>query len=172
MTGMSFLSFTFFFLNTSLQMNAYTAALSVALSNCCVLTSSCNSIQSKNGSLHERRLKRTLHSTDVQSFYSAKFWIKKWRSHSLQRLLFEPLFYFTVIALFNGYSLNGYIRKCTHPRVQVILDEKLLKVISDCWNLQKWMLFWFIDDFMIICFQNNESAFSIAVFLKWGFTYF
>lgn len=50
---MSFLSFTssffFGFLNTSLQMNAYTAALSVALPNCCVLTSSCN-IHSKNGS--------------------------------------------------------------------------------------------------------------------------
>lgn len=43
------LFFFFFFKNTSLQMNAYTAALSVTLPNCCVLTGSCN-IHSKNGS--------------------------------------------------------------------------------------------------------------------------
>lgn len=46
----SFLSFFFILKNTSLQMNAYTAALSVALPNCCVLTSSCD-IHSNSGSL-------------------------------------------------------------------------------------------------------------------------
>lgn len=39
-----------FFFNASLQMNAYTAALSVALPNCCVLTSS-RDIHYNNGSL-------------------------------------------------------------------------------------------------------------------------
>lgn len=51
MTGMWFVfSFFFFFFNASLQMNAYTAALSVALPNCCVLTSS-RDIHYNNGSL-------------------------------------------------------------------------------------------------------------------------
>lgn len=64
--------FVLLFKNTSLQTNAYTAALSVALSHCCVLTSSCNNIHSKNGSPAWKMAQRKLHSIDVLSLCAAK----------------------------------------------------------------------------------------------------
>ncbi len=57
--------------------------------------------------LHERRLKRTLHSTDVQSLYSAKFLLR----HNDPILDGDALKGYSTLLLFalvNSYSLNGY----------------------------------------------------------------
>lgn len=100
MTGMTFISFTFF--NTSLQMNAYMAALSVALFNCCVSASSCN-IHSKNGTSAWKKAQKntSLHWWSVTVF-------RRLFLLYTQRLYFKKFFYFTVATAFNGYSLNGY----------------------------------------------------------------
>lgn len=56
--------------------------------------------------LHERRLNRTLHSTDVQSLYSAKFLLRHDYS-ILNGYTLKGFSYFTAIAVFIGSSLNG-----------------------------------------------------------------
>lgn len=88
-------------------MNAYTAALSVAPPNCCVLTSGCkNPLQEWFTCMKEGSEER-FHSTDVQSLYSAAFFF--FIETMIQSSTVKSLgFYFRVLALFNSSSLNGY----------------------------------------------------------------
>lgn len=95
MSFLSFVSFSFFFISTSIQMNAYTAALSVALFYCCVLTSSWSNVHS------EQRFTPLVKSLcSLQRFHS------KWLFYFMPIVFFKRLFfkwfYISVLALMYG----------------------------------------------------------------------
>lgn len=106
--GHEFFAITFTFFYTSLQMNANTTALSVAQSNCCVLTSSYN-IPSKNGSLAWMKAQKnaSLHWCSVTVL--CKFFIRHDDPiFSCMTLKIDSTLQLIHFSHFNGYSLNGY----------------------------------------------------------------
>lgn len=130
-------------------MNAYTAALTVALHNCCVLTSGCK-FHSKNGSpaWKTAQKKASLHWRSDPAFCKVLL-----RHNDPILRGYTSIYYFTVLALFDGYSLNGYVWENTliHSvmkrywmRFQFCSEQK-----NGCRNS-----FSFFDDFFlqIICF--------------------
>lgn len=130
-------------------MNAYTAALSVALSNCCVLTSSCNNIHSKNGSpaWKEAQKNASLHWCSVTVFCSI--------FNQDVMISFSPTFtLWKVILLYSYFAFQRLFFKWLYVWENALIHGSKSFRMKSYWRWFQTVktVFWFIDVYMI-CFQ-------------------